>query len=64
MNQEAKRCGCGRVYTWEAWRRLVLAGVQITEDEGRHYLTEHRHCLCGSTLAIEYRPSAECAEAA
>lgn len=54
-----KRCSCGRPWTWAGWQSLPLGGLQHTEDETGHFLTEHRHCPCGSTLAVEYRPSGE-----
>lgn len=44
-----KRCGCGRLYTAEAWQALPYVGVQRLDDEPD---LELRNCACGSTLAI------------
>lgn len=56
-----KRCLiCCASYSFAEWQRLELKGLQFTEDEDGHYLTEHRDCAspgCGGTMALEWRLS-------
>jgi hypothetical protein len=44
-----RTCGCGRSYTADAWLDLTPAGIW---DLGGHRWGQ-RHCLCGSTIAID-----------
>lgn len=56
MNQPIiKQCSCERTFTQASWNALVLAGTLETEDDaGQPTTLELRHCVCGSTIAIEF----------
>ena len=51
--QFPKACGCGLIYSREAWGKLEYLGPQ---DDGEALL-ELRNCTCGSTLAVIVGPS-------
>lgn len=44
-------CACGRAYSLEEWRELELVDTNV--DDGAGGLLELRHCVCGSTRAIQ-----------
>lgn len=44
-----KRCGCKREHSAADWSRLPYCGEL---DDGEAIL-EMRHCVCGSTIAVE-----------
>ncbi|CAN5924059.1 hypothetical protein BH11MYX4_BH11MYX4_64090 [soil metagenome] len=45
-----KHCGCGAVWTREAWSRLPYLARWELEGGPTHEL---RHCHCGTTLAVD-----------
>lgn len=47
-SQWPKKCGCGRTYEVESWNDLPFA-YNYTDAFATQ---EARHCLCGSTLAV------------
>lgn len=51
-----KTCGCGEVYTQDAWQQLPFGGIWPGSDmhTGRKYGPdlETRNCTCGSTVAV------------
>lgn len=51
-----KQCGCGRVYSEEAWMQLPDQGIWpgMEERTGKRYGPdlEMRNCSCDSTIAV------------
>lgn len=50
------QCGCGAIYTYEAWAALPLVGYQTFDvgDGGPPCRLEHRDCPCGNTMTIDH----------
>jgi hypothetical protein len=56
MPDPFKRCACGRSYTLDQWRRLPICGLGQGLDDA--HPISHRHCRCGSTIAVTVDPDA------
>jgi hypothetical protein len=54
-----KTCGgCRKRYTLAGWQRLRLCCVKVIDvDDGQPVdVLEMRHCVCGSTIAVQLDP--------
>ena len=56
-----KQCKCGEAFDVEGWAALALCGYvgAYEGSRGESRVVEMRHCLCGSTIAIDVETEAQ-----